>query len=98
MKVQGPAGLNYFTRSDLAYATIVKVTRDRVVHLKVSTTPGDRQFRHDSSSGKIEFSEDNPFNFAVLNPDGSRMIEYVYVIYRRGTEVVVEPEGPSENP
>lgn len=91
--VQGPAGLNYFTKPELAFAEIVKVSRESKVYYKVSGTPADNEFKHTTSAGKIEFL--NPFNFAVHDPDGSRQIEYVYIIYKRGGDIVVEPPtGP----
>lgn len=99
MVIQGPAGLNYFSRPELAYADIIKVTRERQVHFITADdpSPADKpEVQYVSGEGKFVFSSNNPFNFAVLNPDGSRVIEYVYIIYKRGGGVVFEA-GPPEN-
>ncbi|MBL7738687.1 MAG: hypothetical protein JNK14_05670 [Chitinophagaceae bacterium] len=98
--VQAPAGSYYFSRSELAFATILKVTRNTQVQYSVSAAPtgSDPKYMHSSTEGKLTFSSDNPFNFAVLNPDGSRVIEYVTILYKRGGAIYVEGSGPSENP
>lgn len=100
MIVQAPAGLNYFSRAELAYAEIIKVVRGNVNHFITSDdpSPADKpEVQYISAQGKFVFSTNNPFNFAVLNPDGSRVIEYVFVIYKRGGNLVLEAGPPAIN-
>ncbi len=92
LHIQGPAGLSYFTRSELAYAEIVKVTRESVVLYKVDANPGETEFMHTAGTGRIDVDPNYPFNFAMLDENGARIIEKVSVLYKRPAQIYVPPE------
>lgn len=95
--IQAPAGLSYFTHPQLAYAEIIKITRNVRVLYPTSETPTENFFKHETGLGKVSIDPNNPFNFAMLDETGARIIEKIQIIYKRPAEIYVPPDGPQEN-
>lgn len=68
----GSVGAYEVTHGELFFCTVLLVLRDRQYDL-VTTSPGNRQVKHDATLGKLFFNSSNPFN------DG----ETIQVLYRR---------------
>jgi|GEM_PF-4980721 len=78
----GLPGLDYVQDAGLAFATILKVTREGKVHKKVDGTPGSLEFRYTSSGGKIEFNPNNPFRGPTIGRPNAQELEKISIKYK----------------
>lgn len=87
LMIQGPAGGYIVSHPQLAYANVITVKRNGQRQYQVTTNPTgtEANVKHDSGTGRLIFSTDRRFNFSELNPDGSRKVEFVHVIYTENT-------------
>ena len=66
----GVPGESFIQDSGLAFATILKVARNILVHRKIDSIPSDGKpdFKYTSSGGRIDFDPNIPF----VGPTGGR--------------------------
>lgn len=95
LTIQGPQGYHIATHPLLAYAKVITVKRNGSRQYQVSTNPTGSapNVRHDSSAGKLIFSTDLPFNFAELDENGNRIVEFIHVVYTENTLVGIGAGG-----
>jgi len=78
----GVTGLTVFTLPELANVTILTVARGGRIHTQVSGTPGDLEFKY-NSSGSIEFAipfeSRFPGAFSIV---ARKLGERIYIKYK----------------
>lgn len=80
----GTPGGYSITDSALAYANILKVARDGVVHRKWDSDAlytGREEFKYGSSTGYIEFNPDNPFAVPPMGRPNKSLMTKIMVKY-----------------
>lgn len=84
ISVKGYPGLNFVSHDELKYARVLTVTREGMGYDLTDATPGNRQAKHTTSTGKIEFEQIFIGQF-ILSGSRPRLqpLESVNITYER---------------
>jgi hypothetical protein len=66
----------------LAFVNILKVARNDSVHRKVDSAPGNLQFKHNVSTGQVDFDANNPFTGSSIGRPNRFEMEKIFVKWR----------------
>ena len=79
----GPPGVSYVSHDVLKYSKVITVTREGTGYDLTTETPGNRQVKHTSATGRIDFQSDNIFYFKLKLTDRIKYYETVNITYQR---------------
>lgn len=81
--IQAPAGGTSISHPLLAYADIKTLHRQGSLQYPISALPTgtEANYYFQAGLGKCSWSIDRAFNYAELDETGSRIIEYISIVY-----------------